>query len=129
MAGTILDHPFTHGGRGVGHDADDRVIFARHLLNPWDGKASCHAAQNEPAGPLVQRELQRGQQGFHHLRLDREEDQVAPPGDLVVDGGLAAQFLGQCLGLGGSAVGQINVLRVGRFADGARDGTAHIPPA
>ena len=87
------------------------------------------AAQDAPARPLGQRELQRGQQGLHHLRLDSEEDEVAPACHLVVDRGIAAQFGGQFLRLGSGAVGQIHVLRVCCFAHRAGNGPAHVAAA
>ena len=129
MAGTILNHPFAHGSRGVGHDADDGVVLTGQLLNAGNGQARRHAAQDEPARPLGQRELQRGQQGLHHLRLDSEEDEVAPACHLVVDRGIAAQFGSQLLRLGSGAVGQIHVLRVCCFAHRAGNGPAHVAAA
>ena len=124
-----MDHAGTHHGGGVGHDADDGVIFACHLLDAGNGKACRHAAEDEAAGPLVQAELERGQQGFHHLGLDTQEDQVAPGRHLRVGGGIAAQLPGQFFGFGGRPVGQIDVLRVGGLAHRPGDGTAHVAAA
>ena len=129
IAGAVLDHAFAHGSRGVGHDADHREVLARHLLNAGNGQSGGHAAQHETARALVQRELQRCQQGLHHLGLHRQKDQVAFRGHLSVGRHFAAQFLGQSLCLGRGAVCQIDLFRVCSLAHGPRNCAAHVAAA
>ena len=129
IAGTVLDHTLAHRSRGVGHDADHRKVLTGHLLNTGDRKARCHAAQHKTAGALVKGELERLEQSFHHLGLYRQKDQAAVTGHLGIGGCFAAQFFGQCLCLGRSAVCQKNFLRVNSFANGTGDGSTHVAAA
>ena len=124
-----MDHTFAHRCRGVGHDADDRVVAARHFLNACHRQTGGHGAQHEPLGALGKDEPQRLQHGFHHLGLHRQKDQVAVPGDLGVGGCLTAQFCGQCFSLGRRAVRQKYILRLGSLAHSACNSTAHVSTA
>ena len=124
-----MDHTFAHRCRGVGHDADDRVVAARHLLNACHRQTGGHGAQHEPLGTLGKDEPQGLQHGFHHLGLYRQKDQVAVPDNLGVGGCLTAQFCSQCFGLGRRAVGQKYILRLGSLAHSAGNGTAHVSTA
>ena len=69
------------------------------------------------------------EQSFHHLGLYRQKNQVAVTGHLGIGGCFAAQFFGQCLCLGRSAVCQKNFLRVNSFANGTGDGSTHVAAA
>ena len=125
----ILDHAFAHRCRGIGHDTDHRKVLTGQLLNAGDRKACCHAAQHKALGALVQRESERLQQCFHHLGLHGQKDQVAVTGHLSIGGCFAAQFFGQCLCLGRSAVCQKNLFGLNSFANGTGDGSTHVAAA
>ena len=74
---------------------------------------------------LGQNGSQVGQNACHHLGLDAQEDKGAGAGHGGVIHRLAAQLLGQGLGLGGSAVGAIEG-RAGRTLGGClENGGAH----
>ena len=126
-----LGHPFPDGGGGVGQDADEGIVPARHGGEGIEGEAGGHGAQHKAVRPSGQDGGDLGHETGHHLGLDPQEDEVAGLGNFLVGGHPGVGQLGaKCLRLGGGAVGQVQDGALCRaLVGGLGQGGAHIAGA
>ena len=54
VAAVIEYHALPNTGGSIGHNADDRIVFARQLPDAGNGQPRRHGNQDEPALPLLQ---------------------------------------------------------------------------
>ena len=117
--------PHCHGG--VGHDADDGIVAARHLPDTLDGQPRRHAQQHKGRGALLQRRRDLGQHIRHHLGLYAQQDVVALPGNGQVIRHRRADLIRQTGGLFRRPVGQYDAAaHLHRLGGGTGQRSAHI---